>query len=238
MVMRNGRVMNVSTRFLRFAGICALATVLTTLAIHLLPELWADADTFEEQLQLQHNSIYLLHSWVIVVHCLLVIVSMFGLGVLRLPAAPVLIRFGFLGFLFFACTEILRTSLRIFALNRTWRASYEAATDDASRMTLRATIGAFSGINESLFFVFLTAFIIGLLCYGFAFVGAKGLEQKVGLLLLLWALLSIPGYVDTVRGRETVSSYFEWVGTYFQPIARALIGVWLWTRGSLVTAQE
>ncbi len=72
--------MNVSTRFLRFASICALATALTTLAIHLLPELWADADTFEEQLQLQHNSIYVLHSWIIIVHCLLVIVSMFGLG--------------------------------------------------------------------------------------------------------------------------------------------------------------
>ncbi|MCM3870893.1 MAG: hypothetical protein ND895_09410 [Pyrinomonadaceae bacterium] len=221
--------MSVSTRFLRFASICAFATALTTLAIHLLPELWADADTFEEQLQLRHNSSYVLHSWVTVVHCLLVVVSMFGLGVLRLSVAPVLIRFGFLGFLFFAFIEILRTSLRIFALNRTWRANYEAATDDAARMSLRATIGAFSGINESLFFLFLTAFIIGLLCYGFAFVGAKGLEQKVGLLLLLWAALSIPGYVDTVRGTEVLSAYFEWVGSYFQPIARALLGVWLWT---------
>ena len=96
-------------------------------------------------------------------------------------------------------------------------------------MTLRATIAAFSGINESLFFIFLTAFIIGLLCYGFAFVRAKGLEQKVGLLFLLWAALSVPGYADTVRGTETLSGLFEWVGPYFQPIARALIGVWMWT---------
>ena len=220
--------MNVSTRFFRFASVCALVTALTTLAIHLLPELWANADTFEERLQLRHNSIYLVRLWIVIVHCLLVVVSMFALGVQRLAAAPVLVRFGFLGFLFFAFTEMLRTSLVIFALNRTWRAGYEAAADEATRVALRATIGAFSGINDSLFFVFMTAFMIGLLCYGFAFLSAKGLEQKVGLLLLLWAALSVPGYVDTVRGTEAISVHFEWVGPYFQPIARVLIGVWLW----------
>jgi len=220
--------MTVSTKFMRVASVCALVTALTTLAIHFLPELWADADTFEEQLQLRHNSIYLLRLWIVIVHCLLVVVSMFALGVQRSPVAPVLVRFGFLGFLSFAFTEILRTSLLIFALNRTWRADYEAAANEGTRAAARATIRAFSGINESLFFIFLTGFLIGLLCYGFALLTAKGLEQKVGLLLLLWAALSVPGYVDTVRGTESLSVHFEWVGPYFQPIARALIGVWLW----------
>lgn len=220
--------MSESARFIKFGSICALATALTTLAIHLLPELWADADTFEEQLQLRHNSIYLVRSWVVIIHCLLVVVSMFALGIQRLSTSPVLVRFGSIGFLFFAFTEMLRTSLVIFALNRTWRAGYEAAADEATRVALRATIGAFSGINASLFFLFLTAFIIGLLCYGFALLSAKGLEQKVGLVLLLWATLSVPGYVDTIRGVQAFSIYFEWVGTYFQPTARALIGAWLW----------
>ena len=72
--------MNVSSRFLRFASICALVTALTTLAIHLLPELWADADTFENNFNF--GTIPSMRSaWVIIVHCLLVIVSMFGLGV-------------------------------------------------------------------------------------------------------------------------------------------------------------
>lgn len=74
-------MMSVSTRFFKFASVCAPATALTTLAIHHLPELWADADTFEEQLQLRHNSIYLARLWVVILHCLLVVVSMFAVGV-------------------------------------------------------------------------------------------------------------------------------------------------------------
>ncbi|MGH9941162.1 MAG: hypothetical protein ACRD9R_02250 [Pyrinomonadaceae bacterium] len=225
--------MSVPTRFFKVASVCALATALTTLAIHLLPELWADADTFEEQLQLRRNSIYVIRLWVVIFHCLLVVVSMFAVGVHRLRATPVLVSFGFLGFLFFTFTEMLRTSLVIFALNRTWRAGYEVATDEATRVTLRATIGAFSGINAALFFLFSTAFIIGLVCYGFALLRATGGEQKIGVLLLLWAALSVPGYVDTVTGVQTVSMYFEWVGPWFQPIARALIGVWLWKVSNL-----
>jgi hypothetical protein len=97
-VARLSMNVSVSKRFLRFASVCALATALTTLAIHLLPELWADADTFEEQLQLRHNSIYMARLWVVLVHCLLVVVSMFALGLQRLTTAPALVSFRFLGF--------------------------------------------------------------------------------------------------------------------------------------------
>ena len=220
--------MSVSSRFFKVASACALATALTTLAIHLLPELWAGADTFEEQLRLRHNPIYAARLWVVILHCLLVVVSMAAVGARRLRAAPALVGLGFLGFLFFAVTEMLRTSLAIFALNRTWRAGYEVAADEATRAALRATIGAFSGVNAALFFLFSTAFLVGLVCYGFALLRAEGGEQKVGALLLSWAALSLPGYVDTVTGGQTISVYFDWTGPYFQPVARALIGVWLW----------
>lgn len=225
--------MNVSTRFFKVASVCALATTLTTLAIHLLPELWAGADTFEEQLRLRHDPIYAARLWVVILHCLLVVVSMFAVGARGLRAAPALVGLGFLGFLFFAFTEMLRTSLGIFALNRAWRAGYEVATDEAARAALRATVGAFSGVNDALFFLFSTAFVIGLVCYGFALLRVEGGGQKVGALLLSWAALSVPGYVDTVTGGQTLSVYFGWVGPYFQPIARALVGVWLWKVSNL-----
>ena len=221
--------MGTSPGFFKFAGVCALLTALTTLAIHFLPELWADADTFEEQLGLRHNPVYMARLWIVIVHCLLVVVSMYAVGVRRLRDTPALVSLGFLGFVVFAFTELLRTSLAIFALNRTWRAGYESsATDEAGRAALRVVIRAYAGVNEALFFLFFTAFFLGILCYGFSLARARGLGQHVGALFLLWAALSIPALVDTVTGIEATSKHFEWVGPYFQPVARALIGAWLW----------
>lgn len=215
-------------RFFKLAAACALLTALTTLAIHLLPQLWAGADTFEEQLELRRNPVYMARLWVVAVHCLLVVVSMYAVGARRLRASPALVGLGFLGFVVFACTELLRTSLVIFALNRTWRAQYALASDEGAREALRAVMGAFGGVNAALFFLFFTAFFVGTLCYGLALRGGDGQERRVGALLLLWAALSVPTLLDTVAGAETLSGHFWWVGPYFQPAARAAIGVWLW----------
>ena len=217
-----------SARFLRFAAVCALLTTLTTLAIHLLPPLWASADTFEEQLALRHNSIYLARLWVVIVHCILVVISMYAVGVLRARRHTTLMALGFVGFVVFAVAELLRTSLAIFALNRRWREEYASTTDDVKKDALRAAVEAFPGFGSALFFVFAIAFQLALFCYGFALVGGQGMDRLLGGVFLLWVLLSLPGMVDTIAGSQGASRYFEWVGPYFQPLARALAGVWLW----------
>jgi hypothetical protein len=217
-----------SARFLRFAAVCAFATALTTLAIHLLPPLWASADTFEEQLELRHNPIYLARLWVVIVHCILVVVSMYAVGALRVRRSTALLILGFLGFVVFALAELLRTSLAIFAVNRRWREEYASTTDETKKDALRAAIEAFPGFGSALFFVFAIAFQLALLCYGFALVGGQGMDRLLGGVLLLWVFLSLPGMFDTIAGSQGVSRFFEWVGPYFQPLARGLVGVWLW----------
>jgi hypothetical protein len=217
-----------TARFLRFAALCAFATALTTLAIHLLPPLWASADTFEEQLALRHNRVYLGRLWVVIVHCILVVVSMYGLGILRARRNTNLMALGFLGFVVFAVAELLRTSLAIFALNRHWREEYVSTTDEARKDALRAAIEAFPGLGSALFFLFAIAFQLGLLCYGLALIRGQGMDRLLGGVFLLWVFLSLPGMFDTVAGSQGISRYFEWVGPYFQPLARALTGVWLW----------
>jgi hypothetical protein len=129
--------MNLSPRFFRFGAVCAVLTALTTLIVHIVPNLWADATTFEQQVELRLNPIYLAQRWTILLHCALVILSMFVLGAAKLRSAPLLVSCGFLGYLCFGFTEILRTSISIFAVNRTWRAGYAAAAD-----TLRGSISA------------------------------------------------------------------------------------------------
>lgn len=219
---------------LKFAAVCALATVATTLAVHILPWLWADIDTFDERLGLSQNPIYIGRLWVVLVHCVLVVVSMFGIAALKFRESPALIGLGFLSFIVFAFSEILRTSLVLFALNRKWRVGYSEAKDESTRASLRATIEAFAGINDALFFIFYVAFLLGVLCYGLAFVGSRGFDGKLGWLFLLWSALSVPASIDTVIGRETLGPFFEWVGPFFLPAARAIVGIWLWNKSETI----
>jgi hypothetical protein len=120
-----------SSKMLKFAAVCALVAVVTTLAVHVLPQLWADVDTFEERLELSHNPIYMARLWVVLVHCGLIVVSMFGIAALKFSDSPALIGLGFLSFVVFAFSEMLRTSLVLFALNRKWRVGYSEAKDQA-----------------------------------------------------------------------------------------------------------
>lgn len=223
-----GQPLNLTPRFYRFGAVCAMLTALTTLVVHIVPKLWADATTFEQQVELRLDSIYLAQRWTILVHCALVILSMFALGAAKLRNAPALVSFGFLGYLCFGFTEIVRTSISIFAVNRTWRAGYAAAADDATREHFRSLITAYGGINQALFFIFYTAFLIGLVCYGLAFLRSEGGKSQLGLLFLVWSLLSVPAFVDAITGTESLAQHFEWVGPYFLPLARLYIGVWLW----------
>jgi|GEM_PF-654481 len=222
------QTMNLTPRFFRFGAVCVVLTALTTLVVHIVPNLWADATTFEQQVELRLNPIYMAQRWTILVHCALVILSMFALGAAKVRSAPALVSFGFLGYLCFGFTEILRTSISIFAVNRTWRAGYAAAADDAMREQFRSLITAYGGVNQALFFIFYTAFLIGLVCYGLAFLRSEGPKSPLGLLFLAWSLLSLPGFFDAIIGTESLGGYFEWVGPYFLPLARLSIGVWLW----------
>jgi hypothetical protein len=218
----------VSRGFVRLAAICALLTAVTTLAVHWLPELWNNATTFEARLLLRHNPIYLGRLWAVLLHCVLVVISMAAIPALLRGTARLTAIFGLGAFVLFAFVEMLRTSLVIFALNRSWRAGYELARADSERAAFRQAIESFSGINDALFFLFLLAFTAGLFCYGSVLLPTRGLDRAMAWLFLTWGILNLPGVVGTIVGQESLAAPFGWVGCYFQPIARLLIGLWLW----------
>ena len=226
-----------SPAFVRLASICALLTALTTLAVHWLPNLWKDATTFEAQLQLRHNPIYFGRLWIVLLHCVLVAISMAAIPLLLSGTSKLVALFGFGSYVMFAIIEMLRTSLSIFAVNRAWRSGYELTSDDGQRTAFRSALESFSGVNDALFFLFLLAFTIGLFCYGFALLRTKGIDQRVALLFLVWGLVSLPGLIGTILGNESLAAPFGWVGPYFQPLARLLIGIWLWSVSNRLSVQ-
>jgi hypothetical protein len=218
----------VSPAFIRVASICAMATALTTIAVHWLPDLWSGATTFELRIQLRHNAIYMGRLWIVLIHCVLVVISMAAIPCLLNGTARLIAMFGFGSYVIFAFVEILRTSLSIFAVNRAWRAGYENSGNDMQKQAFREALDTFAGVNEALFFLFFAAFTVGLFGYGFALVLKSGIDQGVGLLFLLWGVLSLPGLTAAIAGNEALSTGFDWVGRYFQPTARFSLGLWLW----------
>jgi len=218
----------VSPAFMKVASICAILTAVTTVAVHWLPDLWNNATTFDSQVQLRHNTIYMGRLWIVLIHCVLVVISMAAIPLLLSGSSRLIAMFGFGSYVLFAFVEILRTSLSIFAANRAWRAGYETSGDEIQRRAFRSALDTFGGINDALFFLFFTAFTVGLFCYGFALLSKSGLDQRVGFLFLFWGLLNLPGLIGVIVGNEALGAPFDWVGRYFQPAARFLIGAWLW----------
>jgi hypothetical protein len=217
-----------SAKFTKIAAICTLLTALTTVCIHWLPGAWSDVTTFEQRAELRNNTTYLAYLWIAIVHCFLVVISMYAIKLYREKATPALVSLGFVAFVGFAFTELLRTSINIFAVNRGWRAGYAGATDEAARETFREAITVLGGVNDAFFFIFFTCFTLGTLCYGLSLARSSGWSQKIGWMMILWAALNIPGLINTVTGGDHFGSLFSWVGPYFQPLARAAIGVWMW----------
>jgi hypothetical protein len=228
----------VSANFVWVASICALLTVLTTIGVHWVPRLWESAMTFDAQVQLRNNRIYVGQHWMILVHCVLVVISMAAIPMLLNGTARLVALLGFGSFIMFAFVELLRTSLSIFAVNRAWRSGYEMASDDSTRATFRSAIETFSGINDALFFLFFAAFTVGLFCYGLALLQTNGVDHKIAFLFLVWALLNLPGLIAFATAKESIGSAFGWVGPYFQPVARLLIGAWLWSVSKRIVADK
>ena len=114
--------------------------------------------SFEQQVELRLNSLYLINRWVVLLHCALVVVSMFALGLPAIRQAPVAVIFGFFAFACFGFTEMLRTAISIFAINRNWRAAYASGVDSATRERFRGFIESYNGVNDALFFIFYTVF--------------------------------------------------------------------------------
>ena len=217
-----------SPTFIRTAAAAALLTAVTTLCVHLLPELWAHVTTFDDRVALRNNPIYMGRFAIVIAHCALVLVSMAGLGAMLWRRAPVLAGFGLLGYSVFALAETLRMSLAIFALNRTWRAQYASASDPAVKAGLRTLIEGFDGVSAALFFVFSLGFTAGLVCYAVALLRGSNRDRQLGGVMSAWAILSSATLLDTSAGTAIFSSALWWVGPYFQPVARAFIAWWLW----------
>lgn len=217
-----------STRpFLHFAALCGFLTVFTTLGIHaFFPGSPAD---FEQRVLLFKDLLYLLNRWWVIVHCVLVLVAMWGFALVQFRKAAGFVGLGFLFFTIFAFTEIARQMLVLFYLNGL-RAAYVAAETPVLKENLRFELDHFGLINLSLFGIFILAFGLGNLCYGLSLYAEKGLGKVLSWLLMFWSIGSFLALGNEFWQKPNLNNFIHYYNMIFQPFIRALVAWWLWQK--------
>ena len=95
-------------------------------------------------------------------------------------------------------------------------------------MELRTEL--YDGLWNALYFLIVVAFFIANLLYAGAMWRWPGLSRVVGAFYLLAAVQTLLIIVGEITGIQLVPESVDfWIYPLTQPLARALIGAWLWT---------
>ncbi len=211
--------------FLRLAAICCLISAFTTIGIHVIfPDPPAD---FDQRILLFRDQTYLFNRWWVIIHCLLVIISMWGIALIQLKKSPGFIGLGFMFFVVFGIAEITRQMFVLFYMNGL-REQYYMAADEQIRESLTPFIDNAGLLSSPLFGVFILSFGIGNLFYGLGLAGEKGFGKLISVLLVVWAagtLLTLSNHFWKFPSIETIIEKYNFT---YQPFVRALLAVWLW----------
>ncbi|MCU0445263.1 MAG: hypothetical protein MUE85_10125 [Microscillaceae bacterium] len=215
-----------NSAFVRFAAIAGFLTVITTIGIHaIFPDPPAE---FEARLLLYQNSIYLLNRWWIIVHCLLVLVAMWGFALVQFRKSAGFVGLGYLFFGVFAITEIARQMLVLFYLNGL-RVKYLSADNEAVRAILKVSLDNFGLIGNSFFGLFVLAFGLGNLFYGLSLWRERGFSKILSWLLILWSIGSFLALGNNFWKNQILETFIAYYNFTYQPFMRALLAWWLWT---------
>ncbi len=211
---------------LKIAGIAAIATAITTFLLWLLPKLYDYPSDINESVLLVNNPYYMGRLWVNFFHIPLAITAYFGLAYkLRERELPKVIL-GMIWFLIWGIVEMVGVSGTIFAVNKTWRANYPAASESVQEM-LQANIDYYSTIWNSMFFVLLIAFLLGTLFFGWATWKGKGLEKILSYLFWLAVPLTLLIILSGYFGMSGLDKLVDMTYPVLQPVSRFVLGVFL-----------
>jgi len=221
--------MIVQKNFIRFAPVCCLVTVITTLGIHAyFPDPPA---SFEERILLFRSEIYLINRWWVIAHCLLVISAMWGFALLQFKAKPGLTGLGFLFFCVFGIAEITRQMMVLLYINPL-REQYFMATDEVTRNGLKIVLSTAGQLTAPLFGVFILMFGLGNLCYGFSLINTKGFSKLLSILLIISAIANIIMLGNSFWKIPAIDGVLEKYSFTFTPLLRMITAIWLWKKAT------
>ena len=219
--------MRFSPAFYRFAAICSVASAVTTLGLIFLPGMFAPADDFAARMARVNDPVYRVYAWVYFVHPFLVVAAALAVSMrLRREAASLVIP-GLLAFVLWGATEAGQQALTLFAFNP-WRLAWLAG-DPVVRDTMELRTAMYDGVWNAMYFLLIVGFCIGNSLYAVALWRRPGLSRVVAALYAAAAALTLQIIIVEVGGGQLLPAALDfWVYPLIQPLARTLIGVWLW----------
>jgi hypothetical protein len=216
-----------SRSFFRVAAVCSFLSAATTLLLIFLPRWIPPAADLAARMDAHGHPAYVLRSWVYFCHPFFVLAAALAVAVRGAGRQPGAAIFGFACFMLWAWLEAAQQGLTLVALDRWWRPAFLAG-DAAQRDVIAARVAVYDAVWDSLFFVLVIGFAFGSLLYGLVLARGAGLERVVGLLYLAIAAWSFHGTAVDWGAPRLPPLLDIWLYPLVQPVARTLIGVWLW----------
>ena len=212
--------------FYRTAAICSVISAITTLGLIFLPSLFAPIEGFEGRMGRVHDGWYQLRAWIYLVHPFLTGTAGLALCLRIRTTATAAALVGAIGFSIWAFTEALQQCFTLFAFDQ-WRIAYVAG-DEAIRAQMTTLTTLYDEVWDALYVLLLIGFIIGNSALASVFLRGRGLTRVIGALLAGAVLLTFFYLLPELGIPVSLGSLAGWVYPAIQPLARVLIGVWLW----------
>jgi hypothetical protein len=229
--------MHFSSRFYQTAAVASVISAVTTLGLIFLPYFYHGTlgmvPTFEDNIRRIHDPAYTGRLWIYFFHPFFVATAALGIAMRKRREAAGLVVPGFLLFCLWAFTEMLQQAISLVANHYTWRMTYKTSSPEMQQM-IQSQMFGFEAIWNGMYMLLLVGFIGANLLYSRAMSGPSLLERALRWMFLAAAVLSIFNWISVfpLRPFQMVTSSMDrvltWVYPLLQPLARTLVGVWLW----------
>jgi hypothetical protein len=218
--------MHFSVQFYRTAAVCSVLSAVTTLLLIFLPEFFAPGEGFEARMARVYDPAYRLRSWVYFVHPFITLMAAFAVAMRLRILRPALAMVGLITFILWGFTEATQQGMTLFAFDK-WRLAF-ATADEAARAQIRTLTMMYDGLWDGMYFLILVAFAIANLCFGLAMLRLEGLGRLVGALYIAACALTLTLIWRELGWGKLPDPLANCSYPAIQPLARVLIGVWLW----------
>jgi hypothetical protein len=216
-----------SPYFYRAAAVASVLSAVTTLLLIFLPSFYGPAEGFEGRMWRVKDPAYQVRAWVAFIHPFLATYAAIALAVRLRDKAAGLALMGGLAYLVWGVVEVVQQALGLVAFNP-WRLAWLAG-DPQVREEMLVRTALYDGIYDALYIVILTAIILGSACFSLLCWQSDTLSRTISVFYFLVVPLSCYFFFTSMGGREFLpESLVFWFYPLTQPLARTLIGVWLW----------
>ena len=218
--------MTLKPGFYRTAAVFSAISAITTLGLIFLPGMFAPVEGFDGRMGRVHDGWYQLRAWIYLVHPFLTGFAGLALCLRIRSTASAAALVGVIGFSIWAFTEALQQCFTLFAFDQ-WRIAYVAG-DEAIRAQMPTLTTLYDEVWDALYVLLLIGFIIGNSALASVFTRGSGLTRVIGVLLAGAVLLTFSYLLPEFGVPVSLGPLAGWVYPAIQPLARVLIGVWLW----------